>query len=239
MITAPDAPRTTQHAPRAVFALSLSCLSCLLLCPSPLLASPSSALREYNAGNYDRALQEYERLIQRRTNDHRLHFNAGAAAYRDRKYDEAAKQFAATLNAPDLRLQALGYYNQGNALYYLGDRDSDTNKRKAAWEKALQAYQSSIKLNQQDADAKFNYEFVKKKLEDLKQQQQPQPSDVKPSEAAKQAKAEADEAVRRREYSRALDIMEKQLAQDQTTAYYSQFIDRLKGVTGVQATAKH
>jgi len=136
------------------------------------LASPSSALREYKAGKYDEALKEYERLLQKKSDDPRLHFNAGAAAYRSRQFDEAAKQFNATLASPDLKLQGLAYYNEGNSLYHLGEAIPDPKKRTESWEKALQDYQSSVKLNPQDADAKFNYEFVKRKLEELKQQQQ-------------------------------------------------------------------
>jgi membrane protein involved in colicin uptake len=101
-----------------------------------------------------------------------LHFNAGTAAYRNRQFEEAAKQFNATLSSPDLKLQGLAYYNEGNSLYHLGEANPDPKKRTESWEKALQDYQSSIKLNPQDPDAKFNYEFVKKRLEELKQQQQ-------------------------------------------------------------------
>jgi Ca-activated chloride channel family protein len=144
----------------------------LLFCPSPGLASPSSALREYKAGKYDEALKEYERLLQKKSDDPRLHFNAGTAAYRNRQFEEAAKQFNATLASPDLKLQGLAYYNEGNSLYHLGEANPDPKKRTESWEKALQDYQSSVKLNPQDADAKFNYEFVKKRLEELKQQQQ-------------------------------------------------------------------
>jgi len=98
-----------------------------------------------------------------------------------------------------------------------------------------------LKLNAQDADARFNYEFVKRKLEELKQQQQKQdqPNNTPPSEAAKKAKAEADEAVSRREYAKALVIMEKHLEKDSTTAYYSDYIERLKEVNGVQDSVKH
>jgi Ca-activated chloride channel homolog len=144
----------------------------LLLLPAAVRGSTSSALREYKAGNYDQALKEYERLLKSKGDDPRLHFNAGAAAYRDRQFEEAAKQFNATLASPDLKLQGLAYYNEGNALFHLGERDADPKKRTEAWEKALQDYQSSAKLNSQDADAKYNYEFVKRKLEELKQQQQ-------------------------------------------------------------------
>ena len=109
---------------------------------------------------------------KRKSDDPRLHFNAGAAAYRNQQFEEAAKQFNTTLASPDLKLQGLAYYNEGNALYHLGERNPDPKKRTEAWEKALTDYQSTVKLNPQDADAKFNYEFVKRKLEELKQQQQ-------------------------------------------------------------------
>jgi Ca-activated chloride channel family protein len=144
----------------------------LVLLPAALQGSPASALREYKAGKYDQALQEYEQLLKRKSDDPRLHFNTGAAAYRNQQFDEAAKQFNATLASPDLKLQGSAYYNEGNALYHLGESNPDPKKRTEAWEKALTDYQSTAKLNPQDADAKFNYEFVKRKLEELKQQQQ-------------------------------------------------------------------
>jgi Ca-activated chloride channel family protein len=204
-------------------------------------ASTSSALREYKAGKYDEALKEYEQLLKRKSDDPRLHFNAGAAAYRSRQFEEAAKQFNEAVATPDLKLQELAYYNRGNAQYWLGDKNPDPAKRTEVWEKALKDYELSMKLNPQDADAKFNHEFVKQRLEELKQQQQKQKDqkNIQPSEAAKKAKAEADEAVRQRDYPKALQIMEKQLAVDETTAHYSDYIQRLKEVTGVQGSAQH
>jgi Ca-activated chloride channel family protein len=212
----------------------------LLLLPAPLQGSPASALREYKAGDFDQAAKEYEQLLKRKSDDPRLHFNAGAAAYRNRQFEEAAKQFNATQKSPDVKLQEQAYYNEGNALFRLGESNPDRKKRTESWEKALQSYQSAIKLAPQDADAKYNHEYVTRKLEELKQQQQQQSQSKKPepSEAAKKAKAAADDAVRRREYSQALEIMEKQLAQDPTTSYYADFIERLKGVKGVQETGK-
>ena len=161
-------------APRAQPAFPTAVTLLLLLLPAALQGSPASALREYKAGQYDQALKEYEQLLKRKGDDPRLHFNAGAAAYRDQQFEEAAKQFNATLAAPDLKLQGLAYYNEGNALFHVGERNPDPKKRTEAWEKALQDYQSSAKLNPEDADAKYNYEFVKRKLEELKQQQSQQ-----------------------------------------------------------------
>ena len=146
----------------------------LAMFPATLRASTSSALREYKSGQYEQALKEYQQLLQRKGDDPRLHFNAGAAAYRNRQFDEAAKQFNQALTAPDLNLQGLAYYNEGNALFHLGEKITDPKKRTDTWQKSLNDYQSTLKLNPQDNDAKFNYEFVKKKLEELKQQQQQQ-----------------------------------------------------------------
>src|SRR5262249_7038875 len=145
--------------------------------------------------------------------DPRLRFNAGAAAYRNGQFDEAAKRFDQALASPDLKLQERAYFNRGNTLYYLGAGLPDPSKKSEVWQKAVGDFESTLKLNPQDADAKFNLEYVKKQLEELKKQQQQkdQPNNIEPSEAAKKAKAQADEAVNRREYSKALEIMENQL----------------------------
>jgi Ca-activated chloride channel family protein len=203
-------------------------------------ASSSSALREYKSGNYEQALKEYERLLKRKGDDPRLHFNAGAAAYRNQQYEAALKQFEETLRAQDLAVQALAYYNRGNTFYRLGEKLADESKRAEAWKSAIQDFESSLKLNPGDADARHNKEFVEKRLAELRQQpkrKDNQPNDLKPSEAARQAKARADEAVARTEYSKALQIMEDQLRVDTTTSFYGDYINRLKEVTGVQDSA--
>jgi len=213
----------------------------LLAFPATLSASSASALREYKSGKYEQALKEYQQLLQRKDDDPRLHFNAGTSAYRDQQFEQAAKEFEKALASPDLKLQQASYYNRGNTWFRMGEKNADVHKRTEAWKKAVEDYGLSLKLNPQDSDAKFNHEFVQKKLEELKQQQQQQPKNGKPpepSEAAKKAKAEADEAVRRREYAKALEIMEKQLQQDETTSYYGDYIQRLKEINGAQEHTK-
>ncbi len=188
-----DAPFVIRHSSFVIFRCVLPfrrvlLVPLLLLTPVALFASPSGALREYNAGQYDESLKEYEQLLQRHADDPRLHFNAGAAAYRGRRFDEAAKQFNEALASPDVKLQEHAYYNLGNTLYQLGARNPDPTKRIETWENSLKGYDSTLKLNPQDADAKFNYEFVKKKLEDKKdqdQQQQKQNQDEKKDQEQK------------------------------------------------------
>jgi Ca-activated chloride channel family protein len=146
----------------------------LLFLPAAWAGSPGSALREYNSGKYEQAMKDYGQLLQRNADDPRLHFNAGAAAYRNQQFDEAAKQFNDAIATPDLKLQSSAYYNHGNSLYRIGEALPDPSKRTEAWEKSLKDYELSMKLDPQDVDAKFNHEFVKKRLEELKQQQSKQ-----------------------------------------------------------------
>jgi Ca-activated chloride channel homolog len=169
----------TQSRARPIQASAASALTgpatallALFLASTAGAASPGRALREYRAGNYDQALKDYEQLLQRKSDDPRLRFNAGAAAYRNGQYDEATKQFDRALSTPDLQLQESAYYNRGNSLFWLGEQSPDPNQRKQSWERALKDFELSMKLDPTDADAKFNHDFVRKRLEELKQQQQ-------------------------------------------------------------------
>jgi len=167
--SAPTAPQVKKPQLSAATGLFL-----LLLLPAAALSSPSSALREYKSGKYDDALKDYQKLLEHNQDDPRLHFNAGTSAYRSQKFDEAAKQFDKSLASPDLSLQQSAYYNRGNTLYWLGAKTPDPKQRTEAWQKSLKDFDASMKLNPQDVDAKYNHEFVKRKLEELKQQQQNQ-----------------------------------------------------------------
>ena len=159
---------------KSAICVSIVAGSMLVVLPCSTLGSPSSALREYKDGKFDDALKEYQQLLERKADDPRLHFNAGTAAYRNGQFAEATNQFSAALNSPDLKLQESAYYNRGNSSYWLGERSPDPKQRSEAWERSLKDYELSLKLNPQDPDAKFNRDFVKKRLEELKQQQQQQ-----------------------------------------------------------------
>lgn len=134
-------------------------------------ASPAKAFKSYGAGKFKDAEHEYQRLLEKKPDDARLHYNAGAAAYQASEFEEAAKHFSDSLTSPDLDVQERSYYNLGDSLYRLGDAQTDANKKSQAWEQAIKHFEGALKLNPQDGDAKYNMEFVKKKLEELKKQQ--------------------------------------------------------------------
>ncbi len=164
----------------------------MIFAASAVQASPSSALREYEAGNFHTALDEFRKLSQQKTNDLRLSYNAGTAAYRAKQLEDAQKYFNAAAASPDLQLQQQAYYNLGNTLFEAGDQVTEPDKKKAAWENSIKSFQNSLKLNPQDADAKNNLDLVKKKLEELKKQEQQQSKNDKDKDKKDQDKEKQD-----------------------------------------------
>lgn len=131
------------------------------------LASPVRALREYEAGRYESALRDFQALLEKRPEDERLQFNAGTAHYRMGHYDEAAALFEQATRSQDLKLQEWAYYNRGNSLYRLGEQAADPVRQRQLWEEALRQYLHALRLNTNNADAQYNLEFVRRRLEEL------------------------------------------------------------------------
>jgi Ca-activated chloride channel family protein len=199
----------------------------LLLLPVAVKASPASALREYKSGDYTNALQEFERLAQVSTNDLRLVFNAGAAAYRATNFDTALNDFQAATLSPDVKLQQQAHYNLGNTLYRLGELkfEPDTEGLTAleeSWQRAIKSYEHAAALNTNDTDVACNLAFVKQQLGLIAQLR----------EAMRRAKQAADEAVRRNEFHRALEIMES-LNSPIATKKFQDYIKKLKDIDAI------
>ncbi len=217
-----------KHSPASGVAVALV-LFTLLGFTERTIASPSSALHEYKAGNYTNAFQEYERLAQISTNDLRLVFNVGAAAYGATNYDEAFKNFMAVTAAPDLKLQQQAYYNLGNTQYRMGElkftpSSEGLDAMEESWKQALQSYSRASQLNTNDMDAAYNMAFVKKQIELIAQLR----------EIMRHAKMQADDAVRRSEFHRALEIMQS-LTQNKIAA--KRFEDYTKKLKDIDAIA--
>jgi Ca-activated chloride channel family protein len=99
-------------------------------------------------------------------------YNDGVTAYHSNDFARAATLFESATSSPDRGLQQRALYNLGNTAYRLGE--AKTPQAQQLWQRAIKSYESALALDPHDADAKFNHDFVKKKLEELKQQQQQQ-----------------------------------------------------------------
>jgi Ca-activated chloride channel family protein len=145
----------------------------LLLAPA-CSANSARAQRYFNSGEYEKALAAYNDLLAKSPDDPRLHYNAGAAAYHANRYDQALKEFRASAASADIDLQQQSFYNLGNSEYRLGESTPNAKERIALWEQAVNNYEAALRIRPADEAAKFNRDFVQKRLEELKQQQQQQ-----------------------------------------------------------------
>jgi Ca-activated chloride channel family protein len=138
-------------------------------------AGTDDAEKAYLSGQYDKAEQGYQDAAAAAPDRGDLRYNEGDAAYRAGDFSAAENAFRQALNTPDLGLQERSYYNLGNAQFRHGEemQKADTKRTIELWKQALSSYDSSLKLRQ-TADAKHNYDVVKKRLEQLQQQQQQQ-----------------------------------------------------------------
>jgi outer membrane biosynthesis protein TonB len=179
VIPSPSRDRRGRSSPPPLGALPRALLYLLLALLSPLaaLASPADAYKHYQSGKYDAAFKEYDRLRLQRPEDARLAFNAGAAAYQARQFEDATRHFSGATGARDPKLAQSAFYNLGNAYFQLGDAATEAAQKQEAWESAIGFYDTALKLNSADADAKHNRDFVQRKLEELKKQQDKQPKD--------------------------------------------------------------
>ena len=221
-----NSPKSAQRADQEIGAPTAAALvAFLLLLPTNSFASPAGALKDFTAGNFTNALTEYERLLTAQTKlqkqeDPRLHFNAGAAAFRATNFSGAIQHFTAVLSAQDIGLQAKAYYNLGNVHFRLGQQAEDLDKLEESWKEAIKQYEHALTLNKTDPDAAFNLAFVKHAVEQVKLLR----------EAALRARAAADQEVKRRNYHRALEIMESLLQQNIAAKPFEEFAKKLKNI---------
>ena len=203
---------------------AVTLLMAMLLVPVSVKASPASALREYHAGNFTNALAEFTKLAEVRTNDLRLVFNAGDAAYRGTNFDLAQNLFQQATLSPDLKLQQQAFYNLGNVQFQKAKQARDLDGLEQGFEAAAKIYERAVTLNTNDVDAVFNLKFSKSAVEQIRQ--------IKA--ALLRGKNSADAAVRRAEFHTALEIMQD-LAQKYKIAekQFEEFTKKLKDIDDI------
>lgn len=153
----------------------------LLLCLLAGLSSPPPAEatggeEAFRQEKFIEASQLYSKELQKRPDDPLLHYNYGTTAYKNTLYNDAITSFTKALQSDDLTLQQRAYYNRGNAHYRQGEETIQTAPQQTItqWQKALESYKSSLALQPDDKDSRYNLELTEKKLQQLQQQLQQQ-----------------------------------------------------------------
>ena len=142
--------------------------------------SSREAVREgnhlYGEGKFPDSLRLYEEVLKKDPGSDIAHFNAGAALYKQKRYDEAADHFQRSLLSDDAAARERAHYNLGNSFYKagIGKEKADIAAAIASLEESLKHFAGALALDKQDKDAQYNYDFVNKELERLRKEQQKQ-----------------------------------------------------------------
>ena len=207
-----------------VEATTVAALLLTFMLAASAYSSPSSALRDYNSGNFTNTLAEFTKLAEVRTNDLRLVFNAGDAAYRATNFDLAQSLFQQVTLSPDLKLQQQAFYNLGNVQFQKAKQAKDLDGLEQGFDAAAKIYERAVTLNTNDMDAVFNLNYAKNAAEYVRQ--------IKA--ALLRGKSSADMAVRRAEFHTALGIMQE-LTQKYKIAekQFEDFTKKLKDIDDI------
>lgn len=150
--------------------------------------------RLYKEGKIDEALSKWRDAQIENPDSGKLYYNIGNGLHEQKKYEDAFKEYEKSLNpevgagikpAPtkDNEFKANTYYNMGNTRYRMGKLPE-----------AIEDYKKCLDINPKDEDAKYNIEFIKKKLEEQKQDQQKEGNKEEKSEETKEKEEKQNQA---------------------------------------------
>ena len=172
--------RERRYVPAAVRTAGATAALLILLTSFSFATAPG--IDAYHEGKFEDAYSQFQQTLkshpESRAED-KLQFDSGAAAYKLKDYNKALESFSQALLTRDTGLQSRGHYNLGNTLYQRGETEKSDEKKLSDWTNALNHYEQTLKFEPQNREAKDNYDYVKKKIEELKNkksQQQPSPS---------------------------------------------------------------
>ena len=124
--------------------------------------------RQFKREQFEKSVDSYKRALQHDSTSFEAKYDLASALYRTERYDKAEKTLLGIVN--DTTRTEL---ERGEVAYNLGNTQFAQQKYK----EALSSYRYAMRCNPDDEDAKFNYAFTKRLIQQQEQQQQQQDQD--------------------------------------------------------------
>lgn len=113
----------------------------------------------YKKRDFQKAQEYYQKAEIEKPESPQINYNLGNNWHQQKQWEQALQNYQRALQSkPDLK-QAQIYYNMGNTFY-----------RMEQYPEALEAYKKCLEIDPNDQDAKYNLEYVLKKLQEKKNQ---------------------------------------------------------------------
>ena len=121
--------------------------------------------RQFKREQFEKSVDSYQRALQHDSTSFEAKYDLASALYRTERYEKAEKTLLGIVN--DTTRTEL---ERGEVAYNLGNTQFAQQKYK----EALSSYRQAMRCNPNDEDAKFNYAFTKRLIQQQEQQQQQQ-----------------------------------------------------------------
>ena len=121
--------------------------------------------RQFKREQFEKSVDSYQRALQHDSTSFEAKYDLASALYRTERYEKAEKTLLGIVN--DTTRTEL---ERGEVAYNLGNTQFAQQKYK----EALSSYRQAMRCNPNDEDAKFNYAFTKRLIQQQEQQQQNQ-----------------------------------------------------------------
>ena len=191
---------------------------------SPAAQAKNSGVEAYDRQDYQGAMDEFGRQIQRRGSLEALQFDLGTAAYKAGDYGKAPDAFGKAVTSTDPGLHAAAEYNIGNTLFQRGAAASEKDAKKREWKDAIQHYEQALQVQPRHKDAEYNRDAVKAMLAALdnpppdqqqQQQQQQQNKDDKKNQDQQQQQQQQSQSGKQDKDQQSQDKNQQQQQQSQ------------------------
>jgi Ca-activated chloride channel homolog len=176
--------------------------------------------REYSKEKFSESEILYRRALDKNKESGDAVFNAGDALYKQKKYEDAGKQFIQSLNTNENKdKKSASSYNLGNSLLM-------ANKL----QESIEAYKNSLKLKPGNMEAKYNLAYAQDLLKQQQQEQQNQKQDKNNQDQNKDQEKDSKEDNKtqdQKEEDQKNDQQQQQNAQQQQQSMTKEDAERL------------
>jgi Ca-activated chloride channel family protein len=184
----------------------------MVCCASSAFAEPVyKRVREGNklfeGGKYQDAYDRYSDAQIDAPEMRELDFNIASTLFRQGKYEEAIEAYSRGAGSVRRPVEAAAHYGIGNSKFAMGEKQGSLELMR----EAIDSYRQTLEITPDDADAKFNIEFVQRRIKELINEQQEQEQE----QEQEQNQEEQEEQQQQQQQQQGEEKQEDESAQQQ------------------------
>ena len=142
--------------------------------------------RHYRQQEFTEAEVDYRRAIETNKDSYEAHYNLGDALFKQDKYADAQAEFETAAKMLDKKTDKERY---AKSMHNIGN----CNFAQQQYDKAVAAYQESLRANPKDNDTRYNLVKAMEMLQQQQQQQQEQNKDQQEQQQEQQQQEQQDQ----------------------------------------------